>query len=142
MPERPFQKQIISRTLLSSASLTLMLLIPLSFYSIKFFNEATENRTINEVVAAEVSHMGAAELVELDVKHSPEGLDMVITVRTSTPLRYEQVTELQKSIATSLQKSVSLKVNQVFAEQFDPLIPPTFTPTPTSDTRPIRRVPV
>ena len=100
MPERQLQDHIIPRTLFSSASLILILLIPLSLYSVKFFNEANENRMINEVVAIEVS-------------------------------RYEQVTELQKSIATSLQKPVSLKVNQVFAEQFDPLIPPTFTPTAT-----------
>lgn len=130
-PERQFQNQIIPRTLISSASLTIVLLIPLSFYSIKFFNEANENRTINEVVAMEVSHMNGSTLVELDVQHVQDGLDMIITVRTNTPLRYEQVTELQKSIATRLQKSVSLKVNQVFAEQFDPLIPPTFTSTVT-----------
>jgi uncharacterized hydrophobic protein (TIGR00271 family) len=130
-PERQLQGQIIPRTLISSASLTIVLLIPLSFYSIKFFNEASENRMINEVVAAEVSHMNGSELVELNVQHVEDRLDMVVTVRTNIPLRYEQVTGLQKSIATSLQKPVSLKVNQVFAEQFDPLIPPTFTPTVT-----------
>ena len=132
VPQRQFRGKLIPRTLLSSASLTLVLLIPLSFYSIKFFNEASQNRLINDVVAAEVARMPGAELVELDVNHVQDRLDMVITVRTSTPLRYEQVIELQKSIATGLQQSVSLKVNQVFAEQFDPLIPPTFTPTPTS----------
>lgn len=130
-PERQIQGQIIPRALLSSASLTMVLLIPLSFYSIKFFNEATENRMINEVVNAQVLKMNGAELVEFNVQRVQDGLSMVITVRTNTPLRYEQVTELQKSIATSLQQPVSLKVNQVFAEQFDPLIPPTFTPTLT-----------
>jgi uncharacterized hydrophobic protein (TIGR00271 family) len=130
-PERHFQNQIIPHPLISSASLTIILLIPLSFYSIKFINEASENRTINDVVAVEVSHMNGSTLVELDVQHVQDGLSMVITVRTNTPLRYEQVTELQKSIATHLQKPVSLKVNQVFAEQFDPLIPPTFTSTVT-----------
>jgi uncharacterized membrane protein len=130
-PQTQFKNRIIPRTLISSASLTLVLLFPLSFYSIKFFNEANENRMINDVVAAEVSQMNGADLVELDVQHALDRLDMVITVRTNTPLRYEQVTGLQKSIAARLQKSVSLKVNQVFAEQFDPLIPPTFTPTMT-----------
>ena len=131
-PERRIEDWIIPRSLLGAASLTLILLIPLSFYSIKFFNEASENRRINEVVKLEVARMNGAELVDpLKVQHTPDGLDMVITVRTNTPLRYEQVTELQKSIATSLQQPVSLKVNQVFAEQFDPLIPPTFTPTLT-----------
>jgi len=76
--------------------------------------------------------MNGSELVDpLIVQHTQTGLSMIITVRTNTPLRYEQVTALQKSIATELQESVSLKVNQVFAEQFDPLIPPTFTPTLT-----------
>jgi len=130
-PERQLEDSILPRSLVISAVLTLALLIPLSFYSIKFFNEASENRRINEVVAAEVSNMNSAELVEFNVQHLQDGLSMVITVRTNTPLRYEQVTTLQKSIATSLQQPVSLKVNQVFAEQFDPLIPPTFTPTPT-----------
>jgi uncharacterized hydrophobic protein (TIGR00271 family) len=129
MPARAAQGQIIPRTLLSSASLTLILLVPLSFYSFKFFNEANQNRLVNDVVAAEISQLPGAQLVELDVQHVQGQLDMVITIRTNTPLRYEQVTDLQKSIATGLQQPVSLKVNQVLAEQFDPLVPPTLTPT-------------
>jgi len=131
-PARHKEGQIIPQTLIIAAILTFALLIPLSIYSIKFFNEANENREINEVVKAEVARLKGAELVDpLIVQHVQNGLSMVITVRTNTPLRYEQVTALQRSIATSLQESVSLKVNQVFAEQFDPLIPPTFTPTLT-----------
>jgi len=130
-PERQAEGQIVPRSLIIAAILTLALLIPLSIYSIKFFNEANENRRINEVVDAEVLKIQGAELVEFNVQHIQNGLSLVITVRTNTPLRYEQVTELQRFIATSLQQSVSLKVNQVFAEQFDPLIPPTFTPTIT-----------
>jgi uncharacterized hydrophobic protein (TIGR00271 family) len=130
-PERKLEDRAVPRSLVIAAVLTLSLLVPLSFYSIKFFDEASKNRMINEVVNAEVSKMNGAELVEFDVQHVQGGLSMVVTVRTNTPLRYEQVTELQKSIATSLQQPVSLKVNQVFAEQFDPLIPPTFTPTLT-----------
>jgi uncharacterized hydrophobic protein (TIGR00271 family) len=135
-PKRHAQNRVVRRTLLSSASLTLFLLIPLSFYSIKFVNEANENRRINEVVTAEIAQMNGSELVELQVQHVQDGLDMVITVRTNTPLYYEQVTGLQKAIATKLQESVSLKVNQVLAEQFDPLVPPTFTPTLTATLTP------
>jgi len=131
-PARRSEGQVVPQSLIIAALLTLALLIPLSLYSVKFFNEANENRRINEVVKTEVVNMNGAELVDpLIVQHTQSGLDMIITVRTNTPLRYEQVTELQKSIATNLQESVSLKVNQVFAEQFDPLIPPTFTPTLT-----------
>ena len=54
---------------------------------------------------------------------------MVITLRSSTPLSYQQVVDLQKNIVAVLKQPVSLKVNQVLAEQLDPLIPPTLTPT-------------
>jgi len=131
-PARHAEGQIVPQSLIIAAALTLALLVPLSFYGVKFFNEANENRRINEVVNTAVSSLTGAELVDpLIVEHTQNGLSMVITVRTNTPLRYEQVTELQKSIATNLQLPVSLKVNQVFAEQLDPLIPPTFTPTLT-----------
>ncbi|GAB4543434.1 MAG: hypothetical protein Fur002_15420 [Anaerolineales bacterium] len=120
-----------SRALMISAALLLLLLIPLSFYSIKFFNEASENRNINEVVNAKISEMSGAELLELKVERGQNELNMVLTVRTASLLRYEQVVALQKAIATELQQQVSLKVNQVFAERLDPLIPPTFTLTPT-----------
>jgi hypothetical protein len=70
-------------------------------------------------------------LAESSMQHTTSGLSMVITVRTSTPSRYEQVVALQKAIVDDLQQPVSLKVNQVIAERLDPLIPPTFTPTPT-----------
>ena len=112
-----------------SAILTLSLLVPLSLYSVKFFNEANENRRINEVVNVEVARINGTELVELDVQRTPDGLSMIITVRTGVPLQYEQVVDLQKAIVNGLQQSVSLKVNQVFAERLDPLIPPTLTPT-------------
>lgn len=130
-PKTPIKNNRISRALLISSLLTLSLLIPLSLYSIKFFNEANENRRINEVVGAEVTRINGSELVELNVQHVASGLSMVITVRTNAALRYEQVVELQKAIVNQLQQPVSLKVNQVFAERLDPLVPPTFTPTPT-----------
>jgi hypothetical protein len=72
-----------------------------------------------------------AELVGFSIQSSVDSLDMIVTVRTNSPLSYEQVTGLQKGIVDGLQKPVSLKVNQILAERLDPLIPPTLTPTPT-----------
>lgn len=139
-PRRRSEGQNATRSLLIAAGLTLTLLIPLSYYSVKFFSEANENRNIQEIISYEVGRINGSELIDLDVQRIGDGLDMVITVRTNIPLKYEQVTELQKSIATSLQQPVTLKVNQVLAEQFDPLIPPTFTATaqftPTSTRTP------
>jgi uncharacterized hydrophobic protein (TIGR00271 family) len=120
----------LPRTLVISALITLILLVPLTFYSVQFFQQANENRQINEVVSGQVSQINA-ELVELNTSRSANGLDMVITVRTTSPLRYEQVVALQKGIVDGLNRPVALKVNQIFAERLDPLIPPTPTATPS-----------
>jgi uncharacterized hydrophobic protein (TIGR00271 family) len=118
------------RTLVISAIITIILLIPLTYYSVQFFQQANENRQINEVVVAKVSQI-KAELVELEARRAANGWDMVITLRTTAPMRYEQVVALQKSIVDGLKQPISLKVNQIIAERLDPLIPPTSTATPT-----------
>jgi len=120
----------LPRSLVISAAITFILLVPLTYYSVQFFQQANENREINEVVTSQVGKINA-KLVELETRRNDAGLDMVITVRTTAPLRYEQVVALQKGIVDGLNRPVSLKVNQVFAERLDPLIPPTATPTLT-----------
>ena len=121
----------VPRSLVLSALLTIILLIPLSYYSIKFFQDAAENRLINAVVTTEVQKIKNTELVEVHTNRNVTGLDMVITIRTSSALRYDQVVDLQASIVAGINRPIALKVNQVFAEQLDPLIPPTLTFTPT-----------
>ncbi len=118
--------------LVLSAVLTALLLIPLTYYSVQFFQDASENRLINSVVHAEVSKIANAELTEIKINRNGSALDMVLTIRTNSNLRYEQVTDLQKAIVSGIHMPVSLKVNQIFAERLDPLIPPTPTPTPTA----------
>lgn len=134
--ERKRTGKKLPRSLLISIFLELLLLVPLTYYSYRFFREATENRLINTVVAAEVQKLNDAELVDLEVIHLDGDLDMVITIRTHTALRYEQVVALQEAIVAGLNRPVSLKVEQVFAEQLDPLIPPTPTPTPLPTSTP------
>ncbi len=129
-PDTHIINRRLPRSLIISALITFTLLVPLTYYSVQFFQQANENRLINEVVKTEVARL-KAELVELNVTHLADKFDMIITVRTSTGLRYEQVTALQRAIVDELQFPVSLKVNQIFAEQLDPLIPPTPTLTPT-----------
>jgi uncharacterized hydrophobic protein (TIGR00271 family) len=128
----------IPRSLVLAALLTALLLVPLSYFSFKFFKEASENRLINTVVEQEVKNLGGAELVEMKVNRNGSSLDMVVTVRTGSALRYEQVVALQKAIVDGIQQPVSLKVSQVIAENLDPLIPPTptFTPTQTLTSTP------
>lgn len=130
--------QRVPRNLIVSLLLVLVLLIPLTFYSVKFFNEATENRKINNVVAEEIGKINKSELVDLSVRRTNDTLNMIITIRTSKALSYEEVVTLQEAIVKGLDRPVSLKVDQVIAEELDPLVPPTptFTLTPTGTSTP------
>jgi len=122
----------LPRSLLFSASLTLLLLIPLSFFSIKFFQEAAENRRVQTIVNHEILSLKSVELVSMALSHNDTTMDIVLTLRTNSPLLYEQVVSLQEAIVKQLGKPASLKINQIFAERLDPLIPPTPTFTPTA----------
>jgi len=129
-PKKVADEGRLPRTLIISAAIVVILLVPLTFYSIQFLREANDNRLINEVVSSQVDLM-SAELVELETVRTTEGLNMVITLRTRNSLSYEKVLALQKGIVDGLGQPISLIVNQVIAEQLDPLIPPTPTPTAT-----------
>ena len=119
----------LPRSLLFSGLLTAILLVPLTFYSIRFFQEAAQNRFIQSVVQQQVQALGNTQLVEMNLSRKGENLDMVLTVRRNSPLLYQQVVDLQKEVVRRINQAVSLKVNLVLADQLDPLIPPTFTPT-------------
>ncbi len=121
------------RALFVSAGFTLVLLIPLTLLSASFFRDATENRQINSVVSTQVATMGA-ELIDLNVVQQGDALHMTVPLRVSRQLSYQDVVNLQESVALQLQQPVSIVVNQVVAAQLDPLIPPTFTITPTAAT--------
>lgn len=123
--------QKLPRSMTISLLLVVILLVPLTFYSVKFFREASDNRLINSVVSQEVNKLFDAQLVDIQVIHLDDTLDMVITIRTSKALQYQEVVNLQESIVEGLQRPISLKVDQIFAEELDPLIPPTPTPTLT-----------
>ena len=124
------QNGLLPRALVISAILTLVLLVPLTIFSVRFFTQASENIVINQVVDNEVTRQGA-QLASLQTTQNGDTLQMNITLRTSTPLSYADVNQLQHNIAFRLQKPVAIVVNQVFVSRLDPLVPPTFTPTAT-----------
>ena len=127
--------RIVPRALTVTAVFTLILLIPLTWLSVQFFRDATENRLVNEVVTEEVI-LYDAELADLTITNLDDTLHINLTVRTSQPLSYEDVNQMQQDIALRLQKPVSVVVNQIFASKLDPLIPPTLTITPTFTSTP------
>lgn len=119
-------------SLLLSAFLTLVILVPLSYLSLRFFQVAAQNQTINAVVTAEVNRLGNVELTEIQPYRVGNTLDLNLTITTTTQLTYEEVVTLQQAIVDRLKEPVSLHINQVLAERLDPLIPPTDTATPTA----------
>jgi uncharacterized hydrophobic protein (TIGR00271 family) len=122
-----------SRSVLSnlyySGLLLLLLLIPLSFYSVRFVQEANENRLINDAITSEINKLGNVEMVSMNVTRDGKGLNMDITIRTSRLLSYDQVVAMQEAVVQKLGLSVSLNINQVLVQQLNPLIPPTPTAT-------------
>ena len=128
--------QRLPRSLLVAFMLTAVLLIPLTYFSVQFFQEAAYNRLVEEVVNRQFSRYPQAQIMDLRIGHQGDGLDIAVTVRTNLGLHYEQVLALQEDIAGELQQAVSFRVNQIFSEELDPLIPPTPTFTPTASLTP------
>ncbi len=130
------QTQRLPRNLILSAVLTAVLLSSLSFFSFQAFQSATENREIEDVITEEVRNIEGAELVEWSSMAKGDTLNLNIVLRTMKMLRYEDSVSFQKAIADRLQRPVAVVVNQVFAAQLDPHIPPTPTTTPTFTSTP------
>ena len=121
----------LPRSLIFAALLTVTLMIPLTYVSVNFVQEAKARRQIEEVVQEEVERILDAELVELSIESEGDVLSMNMTLRTPRPLYYQDSIALQEDIAGRLQQPVELVINSVIVSQLDPKIPPTLTPTPT-----------
>ncbi len=140
VPRFRSESRLVPRSLQISALLTIGLLFPLTYYSVQFVRQATEDRLIREIVHEKVSEMGNVELVDWQPERSGNALHLDLTVRTLRPLQYQDSVSLQQEIAAGLQAAgvlndqdaVEVVVNQVLTAQLDPLVPPTPTSTPTA----------
>jgi len=121
----------LPHSVIVSAVLTLMLLVPLSYFSIRFIAEANQNRLIESVVREQIETIPSAELSDISITRQQDTIHLVLTVQSNAAVTYEQVVALQKAIVEKVKLPVSVKVNQVLVERLDPLVPPTATPTPT-----------
>lgn len=132
--------RLLPRSLQISALLTVGLLFPLTYYSVQFVQQATQDRLIREIVLEKVADMGNVELVEWQSERSSNALHLNLTVRTLRPLLYQDSVSLQQEIGAGLQAAgvlneqdaVEVVINQILTAQLDPLVPPTPTSTPTA----------
>ncbi len=127
----------IPRSLMVSAALVALLLIPLVYVSDQFVRQGREEVLIREAVRTAVTSYGA-ELVSVDTRRTVEGLRLDLTVRSEDSFRIEDVRSLQSDLAVLLQQSVELTLTVIPTVRLDPLIPPTpsHTPTPGPTTTP------
>ena len=121
----------VPRSLWLAALITAIMLVPLSYTSYQLFRQASDYRRVQEAVHVELAGFHDLDLVELKSARSAEGLEIEVTLRTRYTLHYEEVVALQEALVNRLNEPVSLRVNQVFADRLDPLIPPTPTQTPS-----------
>lgn len=130
--EQRFGESKIHATIWVSTVLVVILLIPLTYFSLRVIRQAEESRLINAVVEREVALLPNVQLKETSFVNSPYSLDLSLTLHTSRSLYWHEIVGLQEAIASGLGRNVSLKVEQVLFKELDPMVPPTptFTPTP------------
>lgn len=131
----------LPRSLVVSAIVILILLAPLTYFSIKFVRQgalireqAAEREQIEKIVSEEVAKINDSELADLEIVNQDNLLRLLLTVRTKKPLQHAQGEALQNAIVERLgymNKEIELSINQVLIINLDPKAPPTFTPTPT-----------
>jgi uncharacterized hydrophobic protein (TIGR00271 family) len=134
------------RSLVITALVTIILLAPLTYYSVQFVNQANIERNIlatqdqvEQIISEEIAKINDSELVGWDRTDEDNTLRLDITIRTTRQLIYSESTRLRDAIAGRLRDEgliqndtvFQLLINQVIAYTSDPEVPPTPTRTPT-----------
>lgn len=128
--DRRTRWQGLPRSLVLSAALVLILVIPLVYLSATFVRRGKEEIEIRSAVRNILEHKQAS-LVSVETTEQDDVLILEITLRSATAFGYEDVVSLQEELATSLQRTLSVQVNVIPSLKLDPLVPPTSTATPT-----------
>ena len=121
----------IPHSLLISAVLVVVLLIPLVVSTLQFVREAQQSNLIRLAVSEELSVVQDAQLVDLSFQNENDVLFLEVTIRAIRQPDHYQVVSLQSAVAGRLQRTVALRLIVIPTARLDPLIPPTFTPTAT-----------
>jgi hypothetical protein len=113
--------------------LLLAVTVPLGLLTAESLRKADFNRTLEHVLKEETTSMEWVELVDWRiVEEDGDTLSLELSVRAPRQLSHLDVVDLQKRVALQLQEPVALRLTVIPVTQLDPIIPPTFTPTPTS----------
>jgi uncharacterized hydrophobic protein (TIGR00271 family) len=136
--ERDKRWHRIPRSLLISATLVMLVTVPLVLLTLRLVSQADYTKLVQDTVAAQIASFPDAQLMEVQINQSDTILHLQVTVLTTSQPSYEQVVGLQQEIALQLNRPTSLQLIVVPGTRLDPLLPPTRTPTltPTPTTFP------
>jgi len=136
----------LPRSLVVSALVTALMLGPLTYLSVQFVQDAVQKREAQaevtlaeQIITEEVERVTNSELVDWKQSIEDNVLKLELIIRTNHALIHREATELRDAISLRLSEAgvinedqeVQLIINQIFAQQLDPEVPPTPTRTPT-----------
>jgi uncharacterized hydrophobic protein (TIGR00271 family) len=133
---RPFKKRriVISRALLVSGALLLLVAIPLAGFMIGILGDIREDTSIRETISEQLVLVSEdSSLVSFEKQRQSEYLEIAATIYAPRNLTHAEVSRLQDQVALQLQQPVALRIFVVRVAKLDPRIPPTFTSTPLPD---------
>ena len=128
------RRNVLRRGVLGAVALLAVVTVILGILTAQALHSVRLDRALQAAVKDEVAALlPDSELVELKQSPLEDGtLQLAVTVRSSKQYPYATVLAFQREVATRIQRPVALLLNVIPATRLDPLIPPTFTPMPTS----------
>ena len=130
--ERKERRQIQGRTVRIAALSLMLVALLLAYTTYSLAREATEESRVWDVTESRVGEIPGAELADLQFGSLGDNiLELEVTARSTESISFAEVVELQENIGIDLQREVALNLTVVRVTRLDPVIPPTFTATPT-----------
>lgn len=128
------RRSVLRQGLAGALALLAVVTVILGLLTAQALRAVRLDRAVQTAVRDEVALLlPESEFVELKQTAREDGtLQLAVTVRSSEQYPYATVLAFQREIATRIQRPVALLLNVIPATRLDPLVPPTFTPVPTS----------
>ncbi len=128
----PERKTLLQRGLGGVVALLILVTIPLTILTHESAVTARLQEDVETALQAEVTNLPGATLVEWQLGSeaaNDETLQLNITLRVPTALKYADARKLQEEVARRLERPVALAIDMVPSTQLRAYVPPPPTPT-------------
>jgi len=123
---------ILRRGATAAVTFLVVVAITLGVLTYRLVSQVRFDRDVRAAVAAEVTQLDQAEVVEVRIDPLAQGgVHLEVTIRSRRSVSYEQTVAIQQGVAERLNRTVSLLLTVIPTTQLDPFVPPTPTPTST-----------